>query len=137
MNISRDKFIEIGLKDYTSFIHFGITSQDINTSANILSLTNALNRCIFPELDSIINTLKTFMINMKNDDIMLGFIHGQPAVPTTMTKELWVFYYRIQEQLDILKNMKFTTKFGGAVGNFNAHYAAYLILIGLHLVTNL
>ena len=121
----RDKFIEIGLKKYISFIHFGITSQDINTSANILSLTNALNGCIFPELDSIINTLKTFMINMKNDDIMLGFTHGQPAVPTTMTKELWVFYYRIQEQLDILKNMKFTTKFGGAVGNFNAHYAAY------------
>ena len=121
----RDKFIDIGLRDYTSFIHFGITSQDINTSANILSLTNALSTCIFTEISAIIDALKMFMFDTKKDDVMLGFTHGQPAVPTTMTKELLVFYYRLTEQVNVLKTMKFTTKFGGAVGNFNAHYATY------------
>ena len=121
----RDKFIEIGLKDYTSFIHFGLTSQDINTSANVLSVMNALMGCIIPAISEVRNTLRYLMEDKVNNEIMLGFTHGQPAVPTTMSKELLVFYYRIQEQLNILKGMRFTTKLGGAVGNFNAHYAAY------------
>ena len=121
----RDKFIEIGLKDYTSFIHFGLTSQDINTSANVLSVMNAIMGCIIPLISEIINALRYLMEDKVNNQIMLGFTHGQPAVPTTMSKELLVFYYRIQEQLNVLKGMRFTTKFGGAVGNFNAHYAAY------------
>jgi len=120
----RDKFIEIGLEKYISFIHFGITSQDINTSANILSLKNALFETIIPELYKIMSSIDKFVSNV-NDDIMLGFTHGQPAVPTTMKKELMVFNYRLQEQVNILENMTFSTKFGGAVGNFNAHYAAY------------
>lgn len=120
----RDKFTEINLKEYISFIHFGITSQDINTSANVLSLKNALFQHIIPEIDNIINSINLFASNT-NDDVMLGFTHGQPAVPTTMAKELFVFKYRLQEQVEILKTKKFTTKFGGAVGNFNAHYAAY------------
>lgn len=120
-----DKFIEIELNDFVSFIHFGITSQDINTSANILSLKDGLFNCIIPEINIIINSIKLFVLNTQHNDIMLGFTHGQPAVPTSMSKELLVFYYRLEEQLDILRTMKFTTKFGGAVGNFNAHYAAY------------
>lgn len=120
----RDKFIEIDLQDYITFIHFGITSQDINTSANMLSLKNGLVDCVIPEIKKIENAIITFTQNTK-DDVMLGFTHGQPAVPTTMKKELFVFFYRIQEQLQILENMKFTTKFGGAIGNLNAHYAAY------------
>lgn len=121
----RDKFIEIGLKDYTSFIHFGLTSQDINTSANALSVMNALIGCIIPAISEVKNELRYLMEDKVNNEIMLGFTHGQPAVPTTMSKELIVFYYRIHEQLNVLKSMRFTTKFGGAVGNFNAHYAAY------------
>jgi len=120
----RDKFKELNLEKYTSFIHFGITSQDINTSANILSLKDAMISIIIP----IITNIKDKITNLSNDmkyDVMLGFTHGQPAVPTTMGKELFVFAYRLEEQLKILQNMPYSTKFGGAVGNFNAHYAAY------------
>lgn len=120
----RDKFKTIGLEKYTSFIHFGITSQDINTSANILSLKESLFSCIIPEISKITMGIKYFIQNISND-IMLSFTHGQPAVPTTMSKEFQVFIYRIDEQIKILNAMPFTTKFGGAVGNFNAHYAAY------------
>lgn len=120
----QDKFIEIDLTDYITFIHFGVTSQDINTSANILSLKNGLINSIIPEMKEIVNAIATFARNTQ-DDIMLGFTHGQPAVPTTMRKELLVFFYRLKEQIQILENMNFSTKFGGAVGNLNAHYAAY------------
>jgi adenylosuccinate lyase len=120
----RDKFKTIGLEKYTSFIHFGITSQDINTSANILALKESLFSCIIPNISKIILNIQSFIQNI-GDDTMLGFTHGQPAVPTTMSKEFQVFIYRINEQLKILNTMPFTTKFGGAVGNFNAHCAAY------------
>jgi len=120
----RDKFKTHGLEKYTSFIHFGITSQDINTSANILSLKESLFSCIIPEISKLTMGIKQFIQNISNDT-MLSFTHGQPAVPTTMSKEFQVFVYRIDEQLKILNAMPFTTKFGGAVGNFNAHYAAY------------
>ena len=120
----KEKMNDVGLKHFETFIHFGITSQDINTSANILSLKNGLYYCVIPIIKDIVTSLSLFSYNTK-DDIMLGYTHGQPAVPTTMRKELLVFYYRLNEQLQILENMKFTTKFGGAVGNLNAHYAAY------------
>lgn len=120
----RDKFKELELDKYISFIHFAVTSQDINTSANILALKDALMLCIIPEISKIIDGIELFIQDTQNTT-MLGFTHGQPAVPTTMGKELHVFQYRIKEQLDILKSMPYTTKFGGAVGNFNAHYAAY------------
>jgi len=120
----RDKFNAHGLEKYTSFIHFGITSQDINTSANILSLKESLFSCIIPEISKLTIGIKHFIQNISNDT-MLSFTHGQPAVPTTMSKEFQVFIYRIDEQIKILNAMPFTTKFGGAVGNFNAHYAAY------------
>ena len=121
----RDKFKTIGLEKYTSFIHFGITSQDINTSANILALKESLFSCIIPNISKIVSNINYFIQNLGPFSTMLGFTHGQPAVPTTMSKEFHVFVYRINEQLKILNTMPFTTKFGGAVGNFNAHYAAY------------
>jgi len=121
----RDKFKTIGLEKYTSFIHFGITSQDINTSANILALKESLFSCIIPNISKIVSNINSFIQNLGPFSTMLGFTHGPPAVPTTMSKEFHVFVYRINEQLKILNTMPFTTKFGGAVGNFNAHYAAY------------
>lgn len=121
----RDKFLENNLDEYISFIHFGITSQDINTSANILSLKDSIFYHVLPYLNGIIDTINTISIDRFSDDVMLGFTHGQPAVPTTMSKELLVFSYRLERQVNILMNMPFTTKFGGAVGNMNAHCAAY------------
>lgn len=83
-----------GLTEYIPFIHFGITSQDINTSANTLSLKDGINRVIIPELTKISNLLKHYSNEMKNN-IMLSFTHGQVAVPTTMGKELSVYKYRL------------------------------------------
>ena len=120
----RDRFNNLGLMKYSSFIHFAITSQDINTSANILALKDAINHCLVREIEKITLYLDHFIQDTQYIT-MLGFTHGQPAVPTTMGKEMGVFRYRLQKQLDILKSMPYSTKFGGAVGNFNAHYAAY------------
>lgn len=113
-----------GLTEYIPFIHFGITSQDVNTSANILSLKDGINRVIIPELTKVSNLLNHYSNEMKNN-IMLSFTHGQVAVPTTMGKELLVYKYRLDEQIKNLKDAKYSTKFGGAVGNFNAHRCAY------------
>tara|TARA_R110001592_G_scaffold305296_2_gene577903 strand:- start:330 stop:1673 length:1344 start_codon:yes stop_codon:yes gene_type:complete len=112
------------LTKYIPFIHFGITSQDVNTSANILALKDGINRVIIPELTKISNLLNHYSDEMKNN-IMLSFTHGQVAVPTTMGKELRVYKYRLDEQIKNLKEVKYSTKFGGAVGNFNAHRCAY------------
>tara|TARA_R110002012_G_C11602474_1_gene607458 strand:- start:65 stop:1384 length:1320 start_codon:yes stop_codon:yes gene_type:complete len=120
----RDKFKENNLETYNSFIHFAITSQDINTSANVLALKNAMDDVMIPAIKLIIDILNKHSDSMK-DNIMLAFTHGQPAVPTTMGKELSVFAYRLEEQLDYLSSVSYSTKFGGAVGNFNAHYLAY------------
>ena len=132
----RDKFKTIGLEKYTSFIHFGITSQDINTSANILALKESLFSCIIPNISKIVSNINSFIQNLGSFSTMLGFTHGQPAVPTTMSKEFHVFVYRINEQLKILNTMPFTTKFGGAVGNFNAHYAAYPEINWIYFANN-
>ena len=120
----RDKFKENNLETYNSFIHFAITSQDINTSANVLALKNAMNDVMIPAIKLIIDILNKHSDSMK-DNIMLAFTHGQPAVPTTMGKELSVFTYRLEEQINYLSFVSYSTKFGGAVGNFNAHYWAY------------
>lgn len=118
------KFVDLNLSKYVSFIHFGLTSQDINTSANVLAFKDCMNIVILPYISQIILHIE-LLSNKTRRDIMLGFTHGQPAVPTTMGKELYVFLYRLEEQLNILVDMPYTTKFGGAVGNFNAHYMAY------------
>jgi len=119
-----DKFKNNGLDKYIPFIHFGITSQDVNTSANILALKDGITNVLIPKLKEIIKILYTYGNEMKTN-IMLSFTHGQAAVPTTMGKELMVYKYRLNEQLENLKNVKYSTKFGGAVGNFNAHKLAY------------
>lgn len=117
-------FTNNGLNKYKSFIHFGITSQDVNTSANILSVKEGIYCSIIPALNEIVTILDSYSSQMTNN-IMLSFTHGQPAVPTTMGKELMVYKYRLDEQIENLKNMKYSTKFGGAVGNFNAHVLTY------------
>ena len=117
-------FINENLKEYITFIHFGLTSQDINTSANILSLKSSIINVVIPELNKIVEKLDLYKKEM-SDSVMLSFTHGQPAVPTTMGKELNVYKYRLKIQLDNLNNIIYSTKFGGAVGNFNAHKLAY------------
>ena len=117
-------FMNLKLKEYIPFIHFGLTSQDINTSANILSLKCSINDVVIPHLIKIINVLDVHK-NEMSDTTMLSFTHGQPAVPTTMGKELNVYSYRLKQQLENLQNIIYSTKFGGAVGNFNAHHLAY------------
>ena len=117
-------FINENLKEYIPFIHYGLTSQDINTSANVLSLKESIVNVIIPQLNNIIEILDLYKNEMSNS-VMLSFTHGQPAVPTTMSKELNVYRYRLNIQLENLNNIVYTTKFGGAVGNFNAHKLAY------------
>lgn len=111
-------------KSILEFIHFGLTSQDVNSSSYVLSMKEANQEIIIPKLDKITN-----MIQQKAEEwleiSMLSRTHGQPASPTTLGKELMVFVERIRKQLIQLKQFKYTTKFGGAVGNFNSHYVAY------------
>lgn len=110
--------------DCKEFIHFGLTSQDINNTAVPLSLKDALCEVIMPETESLIAMLQEKADEWK-DVAMLARTHGQPASPTRLGKEIEVFVYRLQEQLDTLRQCKFTAKFGGATGNFNAHHVAF------------
>jgi len=112
------------LSNYKSFIHFGLTSQDINNNSITLSIKNCIEDVIIPLLQNILSDL----LEKSSDWIhykMLSHTHGQPAVPTTMGKEIMVFHYRISKQLQLLKNIDYYGKLGGASGNLNAHYAAY------------
>ena len=117
-------FRDIGIESYIPFIHFGLTSQDINTTANILAFKSSIFEYIIPCLEDMHHELMIISEEMKGS-VMLSFTHGQPAVPTTTGKEFSVFLYRLETQVKNLEKSKFTTKFGGAVGNFNAHYLAY------------
>lgn len=117
-------FVTEGLSEYIPFIHFGLTSQDINTSANVLSLKDSINNVVKPSLKKLVEILEVYATDMSKH-VMLSFTHGQPAVPTTMGKELNVYHYRLSVQLDNLNRAIYSTKFGGAVGNFNAHKLAY------------
>lgn len=110
--------------DCKEFIHFGLTSQDINNTAVPLSLKEALDQVIVPQTESLIAMLQEKADEWK-DVAMLARTHGQPASPTRLGKEIEVFVYRLQEQLDTLRQCKFTAKFGGATGNFNAHHVAF------------
>ena len=120
----RDVFDKYELSRYKSFIHFGLTSQDINNTANSLQLKDCIQKSYINKLNTIIKK-----INFYTDDFaeitMISRTHGQPAVPTTMGKEFNVFSYRLELQLEQLKNMKYYGKFGGASGNLNAHKYAY------------
>ena len=116
--------LETELKECVSFIHFGLTSQDINNVLYPVLIKNFIKDEYENLLDNITNKLDT-MYNEYNNVIMLGQTHGQAAVPTTFGKEMKVFHYRLQETKNQLTNIEYKCKFGGAVGNLNAHYAAY------------
>jgi len=112
------------LSAYIEFVHFGLTSQDINNTAIPLSINDFLKEQYFPLLDNLVNTLSTLKKEWK-DVVMLARTHGQPASPTRLGKEIQVFEERIVEQIKLLKNIPISAKFGGATGNFNAHFVAF------------
>ena len=121
----KEQFDKIGgLEAYKEFIHFGLTSQDINNTSVPLSIKDALNECYYPQLEELIAQLRTYAEDWK-DVPMLAKTHGQPASPTRLGKEVLVFVYRLERQLAMLKACPITAKFGGATGNFNAHHVAY------------
>lgn len=120
----KDKFDELGLSNYKEFIHFGLTSQDINNTAVPLSIMNALDDIYYPELKRLIRSME-YLADEWRDVSMLAKTHGQPASPTRLGKEIMVFVYRLKEQKKLLKVIPHAAKFGGATGNFNAHHVAY------------
>lgn len=109
---------------YKEFIHFGLTSQDINNTSIPLSIKDALNEVYYPQVEELIAQLREYAEDWKYVS-MLAKTHGQPASPTRLGKEIMVFVYRLEEQLAQLKSCKITAKFGGATGNYNAHHVAY------------
>lgn len=113
-----------GLDAYKEFIHFGLTSQDINNTSVPMSVKEALEQVYYPQMEELIAQLQAYADEWK-DVPMLAKTHGQPASPTRLGKEIQVFVYRLTEQLQALKACKLTAKFGGATGNFNAHHVAY------------
>ncbi|MEO9869374.1 adenylosuccinate lyase [Ekhidna sp.] len=120
----KEKFDQLGLSDYKEFIHFGLTSQDINNTSIPLSMKDALEQVFLPKLEALIVVLES-KATQWNDVPMLAKTHGQPASPTRLGKEIIVFVVRLREQLNLLKQIPFSAKFGGATGNFNAHTVAY------------
>lgn len=113
-----------GLDAYKEFIHFGLTSQDINNTSVPLSIKDALNEVYYPQIEELIAQLTAYAEEWK-DVPMLAKTHGQPASPTRLGKEIMVFVYRLNRQLEALKACALTAKFGGATGNYNAHNVAY------------
>lgn len=121
----KERFDAIGgLDTFKEFIHFGLTSQDINNTSFPLMFKDALERVYYPLLQELIDQLNTYAEEWK-DIPMLAKTHGQPASPTRLGKEIRVFAYRLEQQRDLLKACPITAKFGGATGNFNAHHVAY------------
>ncbi|SHG58274.1 adenylosuccinate lyase [Flavobacterium fluvii] len=120
----KDAFEKLGLSQFKEFIHFGLTSQDINNTAIPLSTKDAFEKVYMPSLISLTSKLKELSIEWK-DVPMLARTHGQPASPTRLGKEIGVFVERLEEQMRLLFNIPFAAKFGGATGNYNAHHVAY------------
>ncbi|MBE6333322.1 MAG: adenylosuccinate lyase [Odoribacter sp.] len=118
------RFDNLNLQPFKEFIHFGLTSQDINNTSLPCLCQDALNEVYYPVLDELLNKLKE-LANEWNNVPMLAKTHGQPASPTRLGKEIQVFIYRIERQLELLKATPMSGKFGGATGNFNAHHVAY------------
>ncbi|WP_398453856.1 adenylosuccinate lyase [Sphingobacterium thalpophilum] len=120
----KDQFEKLDLQDYLEFIHFGLTSQDINNTAIPLSWKEAIKESYMPAIDELLQELKSLATSW-SDIPMLARTHGQPASPTRLGKELYVFIERIERQLQLLHAVPYSAKFGGATGNFNAHHVAY------------
>ena len=120
----KERFADLGLSAYGEFIHFGLTSQDINNTATPLSLKEALAEVYVPALRELLDMLSE-RASLWADVPMLAHTHGQPASPTRLGKELEVFIVRLKEQLRQLEERPYPGKFGGATGNLNAHYVAY------------
>ena len=120
----KEKFDLLSLQEYKEFIHFGLTSQDINNTTVPLSIKDALNEVYFPGLQEVIDMLKKYAEDWA-DVPMLAKTHGQPASPTRLGKEVMVFVYRLEQQVKLLKVTPVSAKFGGATGNFNAHHVAF------------
>ena len=120
----KEKLSDVGLNEYSEFIHFGLTSQDINNTSIPLSLEDATNTQIIPALQGVIEKITALSKEWK-DISLLAKTHGQPASPTKLGKEMYVFVERLNAQLNQLQNIPFSAKFGGATGNFNAHQIAY------------
>ena len=120
----KQKFDELGLQAHKEFIHFGLTSQDINNTAVPFSFKLALEEVYYPAFDELLTILKAYATDWANIP-MLAHTHGQPASPTRLGKEIQVFVERIEKQLVQLKQVPHAAKFGGATGNFNAHVIAY------------
>lgn len=136
----KEKFDSLNLLKFKEFIHFGLTSQDINNTAVPLSLKEAFEAIYLPELQILLEKLE--QLSTEWDQIpMLAKTHGQPASPTRLGKEIFVFVERIRQQLNLIKGIPFAAKFGGATGNFNAHKVAYPNLdwkeFGSHFVQNI
>ena len=120
----KDRMTAMGLENYLEFVHFGLTSQDINNTSIPLSLKEALQQQYLPLLDEVIEKLRALSLDWKEIP-MLAKTHGQPASPTRLGKEILVFVERLDVQRAQLVQVPFSAKFGGATGNFNAHYVAY------------
>jgi adenylosuccinate lyase len=120
----KEKFDNLGLEAYKEFIHFGLTSQDINNTAIPLSIREAMQDVMFPLVEKLVEKL-TALSNDWMEIPMLAKTHGQPASPTRLGKEVMVFVNRLNVQLSVAKSVPYSAKFGGATGNFNAHHVAY------------
>lgn len=120
----KDEFTAKRLSKYSEFIHFGLTSQDINNTSIPLLLKDALTNELYPELDKTVKKIKELANKWKSIP-MLAKTHGQPASPTILGKEIMVFHERLEKQISLLKTIPPSAKFGGATGNFNAHFVAY------------
>ncbi|TRO66647.1 adenylosuccinate lyase [Christiangramia sabulilitoris] len=135
----KEEFDKLGMQDSKEFIHFGLTSQDINNTAIPLSLKEAIHEVYLPDLQKIISRLEELSVEWK-DIPLLARTHGQPASPTRLGKEIEVFVVRLKEQLKLLNDIPHAAKFGGATGNYNAHKIAYPNIdwkkFGNHFVEN-
>jgi adenylosuccinate lyase len=136
----KEKFDILNLGFFKEFIHFGLTSQDINNTAIPLSMKEAWFKVLLPAIEDVVSDLSQKAIEWKRVP-MLAHTHGQPASPTSLGKELYVFVERLKKQLEMIKEIPFSAKFGGATGNFNAHHVAYpkvdWIAFGNHLVNDI
>ena len=120
----KDEFNKLGLQEFKEFIHFGLTSQDINNTAVPYSIKEAVEKIYLPKVNEVVELLK-LRVEQWNEIPLLARTHGQAASPTRMGKEIKVFVERIEKQLELLNTIPFSAKFGGATGNFNAHHVAF------------